>query len=78
MIIEKGVQSRQDLEKQFKEKYVGRHDLGLKLINEFFMDHYSISLECSSGIWPVIDPKNINMNRKSYNMAVSIYFNLFF
>ena len=78
MIIEQGSQSIVNLDKRYRDKHVRRRDMGIKLINEVFFDHYSFSLECSSGLWPVIDPKNPHMTQKSYNMAISLYFNLYF
>ena len=59
-------------------KYVKRRDMGLKIINEFFIDNFSFSLECSSGLRAVINPRNPNVNRRSYNMTVSVYLNIYF
>ncbi len=78
MIIENGKESIRDLETSLIRKYVKRRDMGIKIINEFFLDNISFSLEFSGGLNAVINPRNPNSNRRSYNMAVSAYLNLYF
>ena len=78
VIIEQGKESTQELDMGLIRKYVKRRDMGLKIINEFYIDNFSFSFECSSGLRYVINPRDPHDNRRSYNMTVWVYLNIYF
>lgn len=60
------------------ESRLSNHDYGLKIANEFYYNHFSVSLEVSSGFVSSIQSSWRKSISQSYTMAVCLYLGYMF